>query len=176
LKKNDSVVLSIDCASEAFTWLKDHGFKPVYSKVGDVNVIQKAIEVGAKMGAERSGHYTFTPNYPYPDGLRAAAVTCQYAKPGELAELAKQFVNVTLIESVFVRADFVKLAQTVREEEEAQNVIDLDGVKAEFEGFSILIRQSNTEPKIRINVESALEKDAQTGMELAKRWVKKCAL
>ena len=174
LKKNDKVVLSIDCASEAFTWLADHGFKPAYSKVGDVNVIEKALAIGARMGAERSGHYAFPPGHPYPDGLRAAAMVSAVAKPGQLLELSKEFKNVTLIEQVFTRADFAKMAKLARQERGVLQVVDLDGVKADFEEFSILVRQSNTEPKIRVNVESADLKKCRKGMRLAKGWVASC--
>lgn len=176
LKKNDKVVLSIDCASEAFTWLRDNGYAPVYAKVGDTNMVETALSCGAKLGAERSGHYTFPPQHAYADGLRAAALVCQHARAGELVELSKQFKNVTVIEAAYHRADFNKMKEMAQRERGVREVITLDGVKAIFDEYTLLIRASNTEPKIRLNSEAKNDEWARKGMEVAKKWVDACRI
>ncbi len=168
LSPNDKVVLSIDCPTEAFEKLEDEGFKPSWAPVGDINVIQKALECGAKIAGERSGHYSFLPDYPYSDGLRAASIASNSMKVGQLTKLSEEFKNICLIESVFVRADFNKIQNYLNEQKNIQEIITIDGIKATFDNFSILIRQSNTEPKIRINAESTSLNDSQYAINLAK--------
>ena len=172
--KNDRIVLSIDCRQEVFDFLRDGGFKVITSKVGDPNVLQAAMANAAKFSAERSGHYSFLSHAPNSDGIYASALLSG-TRPGELAEFKKQFKNVTLIEQVFVKADFAKLKELMAERA-PNELVALDGVKAVFEDYALLIRASTTEPKIRINSEARTSELAAKGMALAKQLAIACTL
>lgn len=170
LKKHDALVLSIDCRQEVFQMLQDEGFRVLTSKVGDANVLRVAVERQAAFSAERSGHYAFPSHVPNSDGIYAAAKLSD-ARPGELLEFSRQFKNVTLKEEIFTKADFGKMAELARGK--AQSVETLDGVKAVYEEFTLLVRASTTEPKIRINSEARTAQKAKEGLRLAREWIEK---
>jgi phosphomannomutase len=52
--------------------------------------------------------------------------------------------------------------------------VTLDGVKAVFDDYTLLIRASTTEPKVRLNSEAKTREKALAGMALAKELVAKC--
>ncbi|MBU1197556.1 hypothetical protein KJ765_03505 [Candidatus Micrarchaeota archaeon] len=168
LSKNDRVVLSIDCRQEVFEMLKKENRTVITSKVGDANVLRLARKHRAIFSAERSGHYSFLTHAPNSDGLYAAARLSD-TRPGELATFAQTFRNVTLKKEVKGRYDF----QAMREKLE-KNVIELntlDGLKAVFDEFTVLIRASTTETKVRINCEAPNAEQAKKGMAFALRIV-----
>lgn len=172
LKKGEKVVLSIDCRQEVFDYLAGSGFSVITSKVGDTAVVGTAVKEGAAFSAERSGHYSFLSHAPNSDGIYAAAALSG-TRAGELAAFNKRFRNVTLIEPTFVKIDFQKLRALI-EDKEPRELVTLDGVKAVFDDYALLVRASTTEPKIRINSEAKNAELAGKGMALAQELVKKC--
>jgi len=174
LRRGDRVVLSIDCRQEAFDFLHDEGINAITSKVGDAYVVEKALQSDGIFSAERSGHFTFYNHSANSDGIYAAAVLSTH-KYGEFADFSKRFRNVTLKEEIWFKIDFNKLKELL-EDEGAEKVETIDGVKAKFEEFTLLIRQSTTEPKIRVNSEAESNKHAKDGMEKALQALKKCRI
>jgi phosphomannomutase len=174
LKRRDKVVLTIDVSDEVFLYLQDYGLQPIYSPVGDVFLLKKAISSNAAFGFERSSHYSFLNHMPHSDGIYAGALLSK-VKPGEIRDFAKQFKVVTLIESVPTQ----KLGASIPRDllSNAPLRIEVfDGLKARFDDFSILVRASQTEPKIRINVEAKTTELASQGMRLAKEQLAKSKL
>ncbi len=164
-------MLTIDCPDEVYSFLRDEGFTVYYSAVGDVNVLKKVEETHAAFSFERSGHYAFSKHMIYSDGIYAAAVLSN-TRPGELIAFAKQFTNVSLITAVPGKADFPRLAKLIQEKNPL-GIETLDGVKARFDDYCVLIRASQTEPKIRVNVEAKTNALAKKGMDLALELLKK---
>lgn len=175
LKKGSKVILSIDCSQETYDFIKEEGNKAIWSKVGDTNMLSKATEVGAEFSAERSGHYSFLSHSPASDGIYAAAVLSEFDY-GEFAEFSKNFKDVTLKEEEFVKIDFQKLEEEIKAISRFMEMENIDGIKAKFEEFTLLIRASNTEPKIRINSEASELKKAKEGMKLGKELMLKARL
>ncbi len=174
-RKGDKVVFSIDCANEVFESAKNAGLKPLWSGVGDVNVLKAAIDAKAAFAAETSGHYSFMRHMAYSDALYAAAKLSSVGS-GEVAEFASQFKNTMIREEVFLRADFGKLGVLVRESQGFQSATTIDGIKAFFSDFVFLVRQSKTEPKIRISCEAENRENAEKGIALAKTLLEKTAI
>jgi len=174
LKKTDRIVLSIDCRQEAFDFLRGEGFTVVTSKVGDPNVLETARREKAAFSAERSGHYSFLSHAPNSDGIYASALLSP-TRPGEILGFSKQFKNVTVIEQVFSKVDFQKL-RALAGEKEPNELVTLDGVKAVFDDYALLIRSSTTEPKVRLNSEAKNAELAKKGMNLAKKLVAQCVV
>ncbi|MFA6048516.1 MAG: hypothetical protein WC792_01040 [Candidatus Micrarchaeia archaeon] len=174
-KKGDTVVFSIDSSNEAFELAKNAGLKPVWSGVGDVNVLKVALDNRAVFAAEVSGHYSFMEHMAYSDALYAAARVSE-VRAGEIAEFALGFKNTVLREEVYVVADFEKLKKLVQAEKGFKSIVTIDGVKAAVRDYCFLVRQSKTEPKIRISCEAESKKAAEDGMALAKKLVEKAAV
>ncbi|MFH1200048.1 MAG: hypothetical protein V1708_03200 [Candidatus Micrarchaeota archaeon] len=171
LSKGDGVVLSIDCRQEVFEAIEDDGFCVHTSKVGDANVLRMALDKRAAFSAERSGHYALPAHAPNSDGIYFSALLSQ-TRPGELAQYAARFRNTTLKKEVFCRADFGKIRE-LAERHAPASVVTIDGVKAVFEDFTILLRASTTETKVRINSEAATPQKAKEGMALAEEMLSK---
>ena len=175
LKRGDAIVLSVDCRQEVFEKVSDLGIKAITSKVGDAYVVEKALKVGAIFSAERSGHFTFYNHSSNSDGIYAAAALSTHEN-GEFLEFSQQFKNVTIKEEIWHKVDFDKLKELLEEgtRKLAPTKIEtIDGIKAIFEDFTLLVRQSTTEPKVRINSEGEDMQKAKEGMRFAKELVSK---
>ncbi|MFH0835050.1 MAG: hypothetical protein V1881_01775 [Candidatus Micrarchaeota archaeon] len=172
LKKNDSLAVTLDVSDEVVQYLTDAGFGVEVSKVGDVFVLQKALQEKAAFAGERSGHYSMMKHMPYSDGIYFGLLLSQ-AKAGEIAEYAERFKAITFIESVYAKIDFVKLEELVRANEPAW-ISTIDGIKARFPEYCLLVRASNTEPKVRVNSEAKTRELALRGMREAKELINAC--
>ena len=175
LKKGSKIVVTLDMQEEVFVFLKDNGFHPSYSAIGDVFVLKKAEEEGAAFAAEKAGHYSMLKHMPYSDGIYFSALV-SLSKPGELNDFSAQFKNVFLSDKVEgVKVDFEKLAELV-ERQKPSSVETIDGGKASFDDYSILIRPSNTQPFVRVSVEAKSREKALEGLNEGKRLVFECKL
>ena len=77
-----------------------------------------------------------------------------------------------LTSTVEVKVNFPELRQTIQSAKGLQKMETMDGIHATFENFILLIRSSQTEPKVRINSEAKTKDKAEEGMERAKEFVK----
>lgn len=164
--KKSRVALTIDCSNEVFRFLRDEGMTVDVAGVGDVNLVKTALEKGAVFAAEKSGHYSFFKHMAYSDGIYAAAVLSQF-KAGEFAEFASRFKSVVLKQELFFPVDFGRLEDEVRGERGLESIATIDGIKADFPDYSLLIRASKTEPKIRVNAEAGTRENAEKGLARA---------
>ncbi|MEM0475563.1 MAG: hypothetical protein QW343_02090 [Candidatus Norongarragalinales archaeon] len=173
LKAGDVVALTIDVSDEVCEWFEANGFQVALSAVGDINVTRKASEARAAFSMERSGHYAVTKHLLYSDALYFAALLSS-TQPGEIAAFAEQFTHETLTEKIAARVNFRDLEKLFR----AKNPIALetvDGIKARFDDYCILVRASRTEPIVRVSVEAADADKAVKGKTLAEALIKKVA-
>ncbi len=174
-KKNDRIVINIDFTDEVKYYLADAGFRVSVCAVGTTNVVTAVLKENAALGAERNGHYYFPHHVPDSDGIYAAALFSQ-ANPAEVLEFAARFKNVMLTQAIGGKADFTKLKEMLGRDESVLETNLLDGVYVRFEDFTLLIRESKTEPKVRINSEGKNKENALKGMEKAKELLKKAAI
>ncbi|MBI3588568.1 hypothetical protein HY095_05210 [Candidatus Micrarchaeota archaeon] len=169
--KKDGIVLNIDFTQEVKDYLRDRGFKTIICPVGTTNVVTALFKHKAAFGAERNGHYYFTKHLPDSDGIYAACLLSG-TKPGELREFSEKFTNSMLTGTVGGKVDFAKLASIVKSARGLEKMETADGVHAVFKDFILLIRESQTEPKVRINSEGKEWKRAKEGMKRAKELLK----
>ncbi|PIO05937.1 hypothetical protein COT29_03450 [Candidatus Micrarchaeota archaeon CG08_land_8_20_14_0_20_59_11] len=174
LKKKDTLAITLDVSDEVAQYLTDAGFGVEVSKVGDVFVLQKAVAEGAAFAGERSGHYSMMKHMPYSDGIYFGLLLSQ-AKAGEIAEYAARFAAVTEIGAVYAKVDFGALEGKIRAKE-PEWISTIDGIKARFADYCLLVRASNTEPKVRVNVEAKTRELARRGMAEAKELINACVV
>ncbi|MFH0922598.1 MAG: hypothetical protein V1811_00900 [Candidatus Micrarchaeota archaeon] len=174
LKRGDKVALTIDVSDEVFLFLRNYGLQPIYSPVGDVFLLKKAISSNAKFAFERSSHYSFLNHMPHSDGIYVGGLLSK-TKPGEIRDFSKQFKNITLIENIPTKKPGTPMPRDLLSN--ASILIQVfDGLKARYDDFTILVRASQTEPKIRINVEAKTSEFAAEGMRLAREQLSKSKL
>lgn len=174
LKKGDKLAMTIDVSEEVFDFLTDYGFQVYYSPVGHVNVPKKMEDVGGVYAMEYSGHYCFANRMLQADGPFNAALLSQ-ARVNEVIEFADQFKVKRFVTKEPVRINFAAFEKIVREKEPLA-METIDGVKAKFEEYAFLVRQSQTEPKVRIFVEAKTQAGIDKGLKLVKDLIRKTIL
>ncbi len=140
--------------------VRAHGGQPVLCRSGHAFIKQKMREVDAVYGGEMSAHHYFR-SFSYCDsGMIPWLVALQViAERGPLSELlgermrrfpASGEINRRLTE------DATSILERVRKRYQSEAIsVDLtDGLSMEFREWRFNLRGSNTEPLVRLNVES----------------------
>jgi phosphomannomutase len=142
-----------------------HGQKYAAAAVGEVNVVAKIKETDAVIGGEGNGGVIYPASHSGRDALVGAALFLTHlAKSGlKCSELRKTYPDyfisknkIELTPDIDVDAILLKM----KEKYSHEKVIDIDGVKIDFEDSWVHLRKSNTEPIIRIYSEAKSEKAA----------------
>lgn len=135
------------------------------SAVGEVNVVTKMKELGAKIGGEGNGGIIFPELHYGRDSLVGIALF--------LTQLAKADVKVSQLRAgypaYFMSKNKIELTPEIDVDEvlvqmtrkySNENINTIDGVKIDFPTEWVHLRKSNTEPIIRIYAESTSESTA----------------
>ena len=134
------------------------GGKTVVSKSGHAYIKQKMREVNSIYGGEMSAHHYFRDNYYSDSGLIPFLLILQLMSEenSKLFDLVGEMVKTypcsgEINSTVSNGAEKIKVIK----ENYKDGVIDeLDGLSVEYPDWRFNIRISNTEPLIRLNVES----------------------
>jgi phosphomannomutase len=152
-------VMSIDSSIAIEKFIKDHGGRFDFSKVGEANVVSKMLEVDAEAGGEGSSAGFIMPKFNMcRDGFLASAIISSLDKKeiDEYLDFSSQYVQIRSkisADSSFHRKVIEKLTDSLTAESSA--VLTIDGIKAIVDDDTwILVRPSNTEHAIRISIES----------------------
>jgi phosphomannomutase len=152
-------VTSIDTSVAVEKYVRDRGGRMARSKVGEANVVDKMLEVGAEAGGEGSSAGFIMPKFNMcRDGLLAAATisTLDKKTAADCLAFASQFAQVRskIAADSAVHARVIEKLPGILKGESSQ-LITGDGVKAILDEDSwVLVRPSNTEHAIRVSVES----------------------
>jgi phosphomannomutase len=171
-----SVVYNLICSWSVPEVIREHGGRPIRTRVGHSFIKQVMAETGAVFGGEHSGHYYFRENYRADSGLIAAVVVLErlsrsaeplsvalapfkrYHASGEInSRVADQFGRIEELASAYASGHQDRT----------------DGLTVEFEDWWFNVRPSNTEPLLRLNVEAKTDEllDEKTSevLELIRR-------
>lgn len=144
------------------------------SAVGEVNVVAKMKEIGAKIGGEGNGGIIYPELHYGRDSLVGIALF--------LTHLAKKGISVKKLRETYpsyfmgkqkidlnpaIDTDLILFRLT--EKYKSENITTIDGLKIDFPTGWVHLRKSNTEPIIRIYTEAPTQKEAD---ELAERFIK----
>ncbi|MEU2515569.1 phosphomannomutase/phosphoglucomutase [Streptomyces syringium] len=145
--------------------VKEHGGKPVRTRVGHSFIKEEMARTGAIFGGEHSAHYYFRDFWNADTGMLAAlhVLAALGGQDGPLSELVRQYdryaasgeINSTVADQVG-RAAAVKVAY---EGLDGVELDELDGLTVTSADWWFNLRASNTEPLLRLNVEA---RDADT--------------
>ncbi|MBU3022984.1 phosphomannomutase CpsG [Aestuariibacter sp. A3R04] len=133
---------------------------PVKSKTGHAFIKERMRKEDAVYGGEMSAHHYFR-DFAYCDSgmipwLLVAELLCVQGK--SLAEMVhariQAFPSSGEINSLLKDADAALARIQANYESQAKVIDDTDGIGYEFDNWRFNLRKSNTEPVIRLNVES----------------------
>ena len=169
-----TVVGEVKCSQVMYDELEKRGSKAIMYKTGHSNLKVKMKESDADLACEVSGHVFFKHRYfGYDDAIYATFRMLELIKEGidlddELAKLPQVFsteeIKVETSEAEkFLIIDKVKeLLQNPPSDFPAiKNIIDVDGVRINFENGWGLVRASNTTPVLVTRFESTDETEAK---------------
>jgi phosphomannomutase len=140
------------------------GGVPIRSRVGHAFMKQRMRDAGAFFGGELSAHYyfRFPAGYVADDGAAALLLVMEVlALTGTpLSELWRPFRRYCQSGEVNRRVQNVpRVLQRLREAFPDGRVDELDGLTIEYPDWWCNVRPSNTEPLLRINVETGSEEE-----------------
>jgi phosphomannomutase len=143
------------------------GGRPIRTRVGHSFIKQVMAESGAVFGGEHSGHYYFADNYRADSGMLAMLILLRVlSEAGRPLSMLRREVELYHAsgEINFVVAD-PQAAMAKVEARFPEAVTDhVDGLSMDLGDVWFNLRPSNTEPLLRLNVESADEKTLKETM------------
>ncbi len=165
-----TIVAEVKCSQRLFDDIARNGGKPLMWKVGHSLLKAKMRETGAALGGEMSGHIFFADRYfGYDDAIYALAK----AKEPLSLLLSDLPETVTAPEIRVECPDELKftIAERARERfrELGYEIVDVDGVRVQFEDGWGLVRASNTQPVLVLRFEATNDAALAKNRELVER-------
>ncbi|MBI5575071.1 MAG: phosphomannomutase/phosphoglucomutase [Deltaproteobacteria bacterium] len=160
-KPGAAVISEVKASQNLYDDIARHGGKPVMWKAGHSLIKQKMKEESAEVAGEMSGHIFFSDRYlGFDDAIYASArlfeILARSDRP--LSEMLSGLPPVVTTPEIRVDCPderkfrvVERVAAIVRPK--AREVIDVDGVRAIFEGGWGLVRASNTQPVLVLRFE-----------------------
>lgn len=137
-----------------------YGGRALMNRVGHAFIKRRMREENAIFGGEVTGHYYFRDNFYADNGFIPALMILELmSKKGlSLRDLLKPlreryFISGELNTKVASMSIAGRKIAELKRLYAAGNPYDLDGVSAEFDDWHFNVRQSNTEPLLRLNLE-----------------------
>lgn len=163
LKRNPgaTIIGEVKCSQTLYDDIEKHGGVPVMSAAGHSLIKKKMIETNALLAGEMSGHVCFSDNYyGFDDALFAACRILQIvASSGQkisemLADLPRTYVTPEIRVDCPDNLKFQIVSELTEYFRKDYEVVDIDGVRAKFDGGWGLARASNTQPALVLRFEA----------------------
>ncbi len=162
--KKGKVAVNIQTTKSVGDIAAKYGCECIYTPVGEINVTEKMLEIGAVIGGEGgSGGIIFPKVHPGRDSFTGMALIL------EMMAFRKQTLKEIMDTLPIYQNKGVKIPCSA---EKAQKLVrhllkkykdlspdTIDGLRINFESSWVLIRSSNTEPIIRLYVEATTMDD-----------------
>lgn len=169
-----TIIGEVKCSQVMYDELERRGAKAIMYKTGHSNLKVKMKETNADLACEVSGHVFFKNRYfGYDDAIYATLRMLELLNDGidldaELAKLPEVF-STEEIKVETTEAEKFKIIDKVKELLEnppadfptIKNIIDVDGVRINFEKGWGLVRASNTTPVLVTRFESTSKEEAK---------------
>ena len=152
-----TVVHNLICSKAVPETIVAAGGIPVRTRVGHSFIKEVMKDTGAIFGCEHSGHYYFRDNYRADSGIMAMLVLLQVlSEDGRpLSELRRDYEPYAQSGEInYDVSDQAAAAAAVEAAFDGATIDHLDGLTVDLGDRWFNLRPSNTEPKLRLNVEA----------------------
>ena len=156
-----TIVGEVKCSQNLYKDIKKHGGVPVMAAAGHSLIKNKMRETGALLAGEMSGHICFADNYyGFDDAIFAACRVLQIAAQSnkKVSEMLADLPETAYTPEIRIDCPDDQKFKIVRELteifREKYEVIDIDGVRVNFDDGWALIRASNTQPVLVLRLEA----------------------
>jgi len=161
--KNKKIIKAVACSMAIDEELKKLGADIIETPVGHTFILSTAKKQKALLGVEETGHIVMPRYFFFDDAvlipLKIAEIILKEKK--KLSEIVDKIKIYPFEEIVFVCSDEkkFKLIEDLKIEfkKKYKKISILDGIKIYFDFGWVLIRVSNTSPKIRLYIEAKTE-------------------
>ncbi|MHB9137939.1 MAG: phosphomannomutase/phosphoglucomutase [Victivallaceae bacterium] len=137
--------------------IEENGGKAIMSRVGHAFIKAQMRQYDAVFAGELSGHYYFRENYTAESQglafIKLANLICKTGKKVSdlVAPLRKYFASGEINSKV---ADVPSVLAKIKDKYSDGRMFELDGISVEYSDWWFNVRSSNTEPLLRLIVES----------------------
>ncbi len=159
-----TVIGEVKCSKALYDDIAAHGGKPIMWRTGHSFLKTKLREENARLAGEMSGHMFFNDRYfGYDDALYAAArlteIVAMEGKPlsGLLADLPLYPSTPEMRVDCPEEIKFQVVEKVAAYFKERYNVVDIDGVRINYDHGWGLVRASNTQPVLVMRFEADTE-------------------
>jgi phosphomannomutase len=163
------VAVNLSCSQCIDDVARAAGSTVFRTRIGEINVSEAILEHGAVAGGENTGGVIIPRIHPCRDSFAGMAVLLELlAQSGRsVSQLCQAIPRYFLVkDKVPARAGQVPaMYRAVRRLLADQKLSFLDGIYAELDGTWLHVRRSNTEPVVRITVESRDEAQGRAWLE-----------
>jgi phosphomannomutase len=143
--------------------VRELGGKPHMNRVGHAFFKRRMRDEGGTFGGEVSGHYYFKDFYNADSGTVPALLILELLskKDAKLSELLDQFRSKYFISGeINTEVDDQDAKMRLIEERFSDGEVShLDGVSVDYDEWHFNVRPSNTEPLLRLNLESVVSRE-----------------
>jgi len=157
------VVVNVECSDLIKDEIKKYDMTVFRVRVGYSFMIQETKKRNAIFGVEKSGHICIPGFYWFDDAIMNSIYMMEIvSKMDRISEVLKE-MPVEFFERIEIDIDDevkFEAMDKIRKKaiEKYENVDTIDGVRVEFPDSWVLIRASNTSPRIRVLMETMNEK------------------
>lgn len=156
-KSGDTIIAGLDCSMILEKELEPFGIKVERERVGDVFIANRVKDSGAVLGVEPSAHF-FLPEFQYSDdpfamSLVLGEIISQGEKLSVLADAIPDYPYKQI--TILLSEDPAGVMLRLKDAFARMEPTTLDGLKITTDTYSVLIRPSNTEPILRLSIETA---------------------
>ncbi len=162
--ENKSIIFDVSCSKTLSDEIRKAGGNPIVYKTGNSYVKREMLKQGMVFGGEISGHTFFKDKfYGFDDGIYAGLRMLEIAHDkSNIHDIVSTFTKYHSTPVIKVNCPDNKKAfivEKVKEYATSQNynVNDIDGVRCEFDDSFLIVRYSNTTPKLTIRFEATTE-------------------
>ena len=155
------IIFDVKCTRRLAPWIREHGGRPTMWRTGHSLIKAKLKETGAPFAGEMSGHLFFNDRWPgFDDGLYAGArlleIVSRSRDPSAVLNALPTAVSTPELHLHTAEGENFALVERLKTDATfpgAEQLITIDGVRAEWpDGFG-LARPSNTTPVVVLRFE-----------------------
>lgn len=175
----DNVVINLQTSKMVSDIIKSYGCRVIYSKVGEINSVEEMKKYHAEIGGEGNcGGVIYAKVHYGRDSFTAMALLLEMLSVSDdetLAEIVQSLPEYFNLNTKFnVSNSLAKnIIETLAVDFKSYNISQFDGLKIEFDNSWVLVRSSNTEQILRLNVESKSRAEAEKIFEEMKLHIQK---
>jgi len=159
------IVFDVKCSKLLPDEILKLGGEPLICKTGHTFIKQKIRETNAQLGGEMSGHIFFNDRWKgFDDGIYAGARMLEIIASEDTKDIFSELPNMVSTPEINVSTTdeekFFLVEQFIKKTDFTNaKIIDIDGIRVEYEKGWGLLRASNTSPVLALRFEAETEDD-----------------